>query len=259
MACPEHEEKLNEAALLATSGARDVSNAVARVDEILARHLAGCGSCRVTFDQRRAFLAEMDRGVTSLVSAQPSAALIPRVRQEIAAVSVSRDKNRWQWTGAGIVVTAAAALAIFFVTRPNIRKQSRPISGALSNASQPLKASPKLAPENIMAHTSNSVAAPTYGRTERRQRHVSLREAAKSILPPSPTFEIIVPPGQREAVLRFAQAMREYSIDEAQLIAASNEEVTGPAPLALAPLSITLLNEPKESTGDAAKGNAPIK
>ena len=68
-----------------------------------------------------------------------------------------------------------------------------------------------------------------------------------------------MPPGQREAVLRFAQAMREYSIDGAQLIAGSNEEVTGPAPLALAPLSIILLDEPKESTGDAAKGNTPIK
>ncbi len=258
MACPEYEEKLNEAALLGTSGALEVSNSVARVDESLARHLAGCASCGVAFDQRRAFLAEMDRGVTALVSAQPSAALISRVRQEIA-VSVAREKNRWQWAGTSVAVAAAAVLAIFFVTRPNIRRQSSPISGVLSNAAQPLKASPKLASENNVADTGNSVATTAYSRTERRQRHVPFRETAKSVLPPSPTFEVIVPPGQREAVLRFARAMRQYSIDGGQRIAGSNEEVTGPAPLALAPLSIILLDEPKESTGDAAKGNTPIK
>ncbi len=259
MACPEYEEKLSEAALLATSGALEVSNSVARADENLARHLKGCASCGVAFDQRRGFLAEMDRGVTALVSAQPSAALISRVRQEIAVVSVARDKNGWRWAGTRVAVAAAAVLAIFFVMRPNIRRQSSPISGVLSNAAQPLKASPKLASENNVADTGNSVATTAYSRTERRQRHVSFREAAKSVLPPSPTFEVIVPPGQREAVLRFSRAMREYSIDGGQLIAGSNEEVTGPAPLALAPLSIILLDEPKESTGDAAKGNTPIK
>jgi hypothetical protein len=200
----------------------------------------------------------MDRGVTALVLAQPSVALVSRVRQEIAAASASRTGNWWQWAGAGLAV-AAALLAAFSVMQPSIRKQSPPISGALSNASQRPTVPPNLAKDRAIAPATNPVSASAYAYVVRppRRMYAQAAAAARFAVLPSPKFEVIVPPGEREAVLRFAQAMREHSIGGTPLIAAANEEDT--APLALAPLSIPLLDESKESTGDATKVNAPIK
>jgi hypothetical protein len=62
----------------------------------------------------------------------------------------------------------------------------------------------------------------------------------------SPKFNVIIPPGQREAVLRLVAAMQSGHVDVAGLLKETEQQQM--KPLEIAPIKITPLEE-KKTTG----------
>jgi len=264
MACPKYEEQLTEAALVLIPGSLEIWSADADVDGDLTRHLQGCASCRAALDGRRALLARIDRGVTAMVSAEPPAALISRVRQQIAEAQVPHGARWRQWAGAGIGLAAAAALALVLLARPGVRTPHP--SGADQGSNAPSAPLGTLRNDQQQRATAAVGAAASIPRSRLavEKRHgvaadrVALHNANLSEAR-APEFEVIVPPGQREAIVRFADALRMRSIDEAELVTSSKGDGAGPPPLELKPLKIQLLDGTEEVTDDGAKANGRMK
>jgi hypothetical protein len=264
MACSKYEEQLTEAALVLTPGSFEIWSADTGVDGDLARHLRDCASCRAALDGRRVLLARIDRGVTGMVSAEPLAALISRVRQQVAAAQVSHSVRWWQWAGTGIGLAAVAALALFLLARPGVRTPHPSRADQASNA----PSAPLGIPRSSLRQ-STSVAAGTAASLPRTRLAVekprgavadrAALHAASARETRASELEVIVPPGQREAFIRFAEALRMRSIDETQLVAASKDDGAGPPPLELKPLKIQLLDGTEEVTDDGAKANGRMK
>jgi hypothetical protein len=240
MACSKYEEQLTEAALAvnvaallvhpyarsAAPASPEISNAEVGVDGTLARHLQDCASCRAALDERRVLLARIDRGVTGMVSAEPPTALISRVRQEVAAAQVSHGARWWQWAGAGIGLAAAAALALFLLVRPGVRTPQPSKADQASNAPSAPLGIPRSNPQQRTSVAAGTAASlPRTPLAVEKRRGAAANRAAFHAANASetrlPEFEVIVPPGQREAIIRFAEALRMRSIDETQLVAAS--------------------------------------
>jgi hypothetical protein len=70
-------------------------------------------------------------------------------------------------------------------------------------------------------------------------------------VPPSGAPGVIVPPGQREAVLRLVAAMKTGRVNVAGLLKESEQQQM--APIEIAPIKITPLEEKK--TGSQSDGN----
>jgi hypothetical protein len=264
MACPKYEEQLTEAALVLIPGSLEIWSADTSVDGDLTRHLQGCASCHAALDGRRALLARIDGGVTAMVSAEPPAALISRVRQQVAAAQVSHGAGWWQWAGAGIGLAAVAALALFLLARPGVRTpQPSGIDRAASIPSAPSGIPRSNSQQRATAAVGTAVSLPR-ARLAVEKRHGAVADraalyAANTSETRAPEFEVIVQPGQREAIIRFAEALRMRSIDEAQLVTSSKDDGTGPPPLELKLLKIRLLDGTEEVTGDGAKANGRMK
>jgi hypothetical protein len=264
MACPKYEEQLTEAALVLIPGSLEIWSADTSVDGDLQRHLQGCASCRAALNGRRALLARIDSGVAAMVSAEPPAALISRVRQQIAAVQVSHGARWWQWAGAGIGLAAAAALALFLLARPGVRTPRPSRADQASNAPSAPLGIPRNDQQQRATAAVGAAASPPRTRPAVEKRHgaaddrATLHNANLSETR-APEFEVIVPPGQREAVVHFAEALRMRSIDEPQLVTSSKDDGAGPLPLELKPLKIQLLDGTEEVAGDGAKANGRMK
>jgi hypothetical protein len=264
MACPKYEEQLTEAALVLTPGSLEIWSAGTGVDGDLTRHLQGCASCRAALDGRRALLARIDSGVTAMVSAEPPAALISRMRQQVAAAQVSHGARWWQWAGAGIGLAAVAALALFLLARPGVRTPHPSRADQASNVpSAPLGIPQNNQQQRTTAAVGTAASLPRTRLAVEKRHGAAADRAAFHAANTSETraaeFEVIVPPGQREAIVRFSEALRMRSIDEAQLVTSSKDDGAGPPPLELKPLKIQLLDGTEEVTGDGAKANGRMK
>jgi anti-sigma factor RsiW len=196
-----------------------------REPELLA-HAAECDACREAYNHAREIAAFVDRGVESLVSAEPSAQFHTRLRARIAAERIAARPNWAGWAPMAAGVFALAALLLILVLRTQ-----RPNSPSIANNTEP--ASLSLQPSNrpSPSTTQNSPAAPN-ARRRTTPKH-----------PKSPSQpEIIVPPGQLAAITQFAAAIRSGHIDGDKLLAA--EEQTN-APLEIKPLEIVPLVPPQ--------------
>jgi len=227
MACERFETRLTE-------------KARADADPELTAHLAA----------QRALQERITNGIAAMVADEPSPALLTRVRAQIAAEPAPRSVNWMQWMIAGVTVTAFAALAMWMIGRP---------SGRINNAGTPAVQSASSAPSSPVA-VPNQAASPHQVPLrpavagEHRQVHTASDSRAAAVLPTfvkvdrlvataatnNSTAEIIVPAGQREAVLRLVNALRTGRVDAASLIRISQPGEV--APLAIVPLEVKPLS-----------------
>jgi hypothetical protein len=237
MACEGFEKRLTE-------------HALADTDPELTAHLSTCADCRAEFAAQRALQQRITNGIAAMVADEPSSALLTRVRAQIAAEPAPRSANWMQWMIAGATVTAFATVAMWMVGRP---------SGRINNAGIPAVQSASHAP-TYPAAVTNQAAAPSPVSSQQSivREHRPVRIASNSQAPANvPVIvkidqpvaitaannsrtEIIVPAGQREAVLRLVNALRTGRVDAASLIRTSQPGDV--APLAIAPLEVKPLN-----------------
>jgi hypothetical protein len=229
---------------------RLIEKALADTDPALTSHLANCADCRAELAAQRALQERITNGIAAMVADEPSPALLTRVRAEIASVDAPRSANWMQWAIAGVAVTAVAIVAMWMTGRPSGRLTG---TGNLPTQSASSAPSSSTTPVQTAAQQSE-FAKPAIDHERHQLRSASHRNAPRIV--PATAFaeqplvtmaasnqsaEIIVPAGQREAVLRLVHALRTGRVDAASLIRTTQPGEIFPL-VTITPLEIKPIN-----------------
>jgi len=172
---------------------------------------------------------QIDRGIESLVSGQPSPHFNSRLRARIAE-DTSASRLTWRtWAPiAGCAFTLAALLFVLILRAPygNSPLPDRN-SATIVSPPRPAAPTPVSSPQNEPPRTA--VHHPTHLRSN---SHLDAQ-------PSQP--EVIVPPGEFAAVMQFADAVRSGRIDGPQLVAADER---ANAPMEIKSMEIAPLTPP---------------
>jgi len=213
----------------------------------LQSHVHECAACRQELQRVRTLFAAIDLGVTAQTAAEHSPRLMEQVRQRIrdqasvtpwwnarwvqavacAAVLVVAASiwTLWPRTGARHELTASSA-------RPSPVQAVRPAAAATEK--------PKITPQRHGSMVTSMVALARPVR-KTNARRIERQRAAPEI---TEVPEVIVQPGQMEAVMRFAQALNSRQIDGAKLLA---DLKAADQPLDIRPLKTPELADDKAS------------
>jgi hypothetical protein len=239
MACAEYKEKLIEAAL------DPWSDAVHEMQFV--RHVETCAACRAELDRQRALYEQIEDGVAALVGVQAPAAIAARVRQEIAAEKNSFTFRNFGWLSAAAVAAIAVAFAVMMRVPHRSATNNNATAANLSSrvATAPTSGTHSVDRQPATTRTPH-VAAQIVHAVTRVQQPELIDEAVTATIGP-PRLQVIVPAGQREAVLRLAAALQTGRVDAASLIRPL--ESFEPAELKIAPLEIKPLVPDENDAG----------
>jgi hypothetical protein len=185
MACETHRSSMTDAALGVLDPAREGR---------FHAHLGECAACSEEFARAQALARAIDLGVDDSFRAEPSPALLARVRQQIAAEPTPplRPFPAWVPVAAG-ALAALAAVGIWFRSHvPSAPTQSSP-------APQIKAAAPPSPPISI--EPAPSAVAGNRARSHLRRAGVETA-AALETLP-----EVLVPPCEWRATMQFVAAL----------------------------------------------------
>lgn len=212
MACERYEDALTETA----AGAPPAAD--------LESHLANCARCREELEELRRTLALVDSDLRQLVAAEPSPGLAVRIRLATAETRASGGLPAFalQALAAGAVL-AALVFALLRSHEPATTPVARLTPRPPQAEGTPL---PAPAPQ---AHEARPALLP--GRPVEAMRHSPA--SAHTALPPEP--EVLVPPGQVEALQRLAALVSRERIAPPSLAAV---EQGSPELAALSPIEV---------------------
>jgi hypothetical protein len=212
------------------------------------KHIGECAACRSEFARIESLLERIDQSLRAELAVEPSPKLVLSVRESIAAETRSTQLTigwlgRNSWLGASGVCTAVVALLIFVVAH----RANRP-AGNFAPRPQISNSAPAhvpVAPSRSASAESIPLRAPAHVREIKPRLAFARRESPRIPARQSSEPEVIVQPGQMQAILRFAAAMQRGQIDGAKLLA-DRTKAAGPLeikPLTIAPLKIAALGE----------------
>jgi hypothetical protein len=159
----------------------------------LKAHLAECADCREELAALRRVLEAVDAELRPFASSEPSPALAARIRQaasEPEARSGSRPAFALQALAAAAVLAAVAFVLL-------LGRAPTPTSVAALTPRPETSGTPLPASVALPAATARPAASP-----RPREERVPATAAARRAASPEP--EVVVPPGQMEALVRFA-------------------------------------------------------
>jgi hypothetical protein len=243
MACERYQERLIEEAV-APGG-----------NPAVAQHLASCAACRAELANQQELQARISGGLSAMINMEPSPALMARIRMQIAAEPAPR-RFGWMWVPVGVATAAIVGFAVWFGAR-QFNQHVEPGRG-------PAAVVKKNAPQEIAPQQSSQVAAAVPAKLTRKTSSAASRKPAREVIPPPAIqtvstqeiavqhYAVVIPPGQREAVLKLVAALRSGRVDVAGLTKPVRaQEIT---PLEIKPLKITSLDEEK-ATEKSGGGN----
>ena len=216
-------------------------------------HLATCEACRAELAGLRRALAVADAEMAGLLAAEPTPELAARIRQAVAEAESrgpalphelsSAWRFGWLWPG----MAAAATLLVALAVAVGRGTESTPAPRVAVDAARPGSVVP-------------SVHGRAAGRLEPGPSHVDAaarargdgasarsRSADRRAIPAEP--EVLVPPGEVKALLRFAEHLQRRSVPtDSLLVADLSVPLPEPKALEIAPLEIVPL-DPAETSG----------
>jgi hypothetical protein len=214
-------------------------------------HLVGCADCAKEFRCVQTLVQQIDRTLSVSLAVEPSSQLVANVRKSILQDVSLQQHGAATWRRWSAWVTAAGVCAAFaillFVARTS-RKFSRPTREAASvQTIAPPTSKPAMHPRaNTVIEAAAQPRKPALGFA----RHASVRRShGKSGEP-----EIIVEPGQMQAIFQLVAATQRREVNGADLLVSQKEadEPLEIKPLTIAPLKISALedeSEPSTSNG----------
>jgi hypothetical protein len=182
----------------------------------LENHVRECSACRQELQRVRTLMDAIDLGVTAQAAAEPSPRLMEQVRQRIRDEAPVAPWWNARWVPAvactAVLIVAASVWALWprsgawheltaSLAPPSPAQAVRPAAAATT-------AKPK-----ITAQGRGSMVALARPARRLNARRMKLHLSAPEIP------EVIVLPGQMEAVMQFAQALNSGQIDGAKLLA----------------------------------------
>jgi hypothetical protein len=198
----------------------------------LESHLASCAGCREELAALRRALAVADAELASLLSAEPSPGLEARIRRGAAEPSPAW-RFGWLWPAAAAAAALLVALAVWF-SRPSPPPRLAAEAGRQGPAGVAAPSSPEASP------------AP---RDDRVVAVVHRRRPAPAPAVPARAAEILVGPGEAEALVRFAAFVRRRAVEPDSLLVADLEApLAEPTAIEIRSLEIVPL-DPAETPG----------
>lgn len=201
----------------------------------LERHLGECASCRQELAALREALGLADSALGEIAAAEPSPGLRVRIRQ----AAVENDARvpvawRWLWPATAAVLLLVAVAAGFW--RAGGSAPAPRVAVAVT-----LQPPPVVRSEGSVGRSTHPLAAAGQApaRSGATGRHPHLAEP-----------EVLVPPGQRAALLRFVALVQRERLAPASLMAAGepSADLAEPPPIQIRPLEIVPL-DPAEGSG----------
>jgi hypothetical protein len=217
MSCKHYEAQLIEAG----------TGREATVRPALQAHLAACADCRSRYVAEQVLFASIDRELSLIANAEPSASFAPRMRAALQQARWSDNTARkwfaW-WPQAAAITAVCVVAAVVMLQFRAIRRTAWPTAMSVvgpndatptPQSSAPTRAAPRAATPNI--GTSNvaspSVAASRVARTDRlAPRTVAERSADEAF-----QAEILVPPDERDALASLIANLRRRQDDQVAL------------------------------------------
>ena len=223
--CEKYADWITEAALGALEAGRK--------RELLV-HTAECEACRASYWLGYELAVLVDRGVESLVSGEPSAYFLTRLRTCIASDGAPTAAFGWKALGA---VALLVAIVVAVIVSHGVRT-AQPIDARVGTAPNCASKSGTKEPQARRACSSPAQPEATTMQATMTRPALHQRHSARGLGSPSQP-EILVLPGQLGAILQFASAVRSGKIDGQQLLAAQEESEK---PLEIAPIEIAPLS-----------------
>ena len=210
-------------------------------------HLATCEACRAELDALRQALAVADVEMAGVVAAEPSPELGARIRQAVAEANPSPAwRLGWVWPATAAAATLLVALAVWVGRTPP------PEPRVAVDAGRPV------IPRDVRLPGDGGEALSTVpGPSARRGSAIpadpsppgsSSAPREDRSLPAEP--EVLVPPGEEQALLRLVALVHRERHAPAAFLAAGqpSTDLAEPAALDIKPLEIVPL-EPAETSG----------
>jgi hypothetical protein len=208
-------------------------------------HLASCVACRSELGARREALGLADAVLGAIASEEPSPALRARIHAA-AADDEAAAPMAWSWlwpaVAAALVIVAAAA---------GVWHDTGSVPGRQTLAT-PLQPSQPVGAPDEPARGVHDAGSPSPGEAPRTPvvatRVAGARPPGRHL--PRSEPEVLVPPGQEEALVRLVAFMqRERAVPRALLTAGEPpSDLPEPAAIAIKPIEIVPL-DPAETPG----------
>jgi len=208
----------------------------------LAGHLAACAACRAQLAALQRALAAADEEIARLLAVEPSPELVARIR---SAVAESEAAPAWRagWLWPALAAAAALVVTLAVVTRrppshePAVAGRARPAPQP-SEVAHPPASAPEPSRDAAVADVAAGGSAPL----------PRPRPAARRRTPAEP--EVLVPPGETEALLRLVALVHRERLTPAALAAVGQPagDLAELRPIEIKPLEIVPL-DPAESSG----------
>jgi len=222
-----------------TSAAADELPENRRIE--LEDHVRECAACRQEFQRVRTLLEAIDLAVTAQAAAEPAPRFMEQVRQRIREEASVAPWWNARWVPAvacaAVLIVAASIWTLWPRTgaRHDVTASSAPPSPvqAVRPAAVATAADPKITPER-----RGPMVALARPARKLNARRIERQRAAPEVP------EVIVQPGQMEAVMRFAQELNSGQIDGAKLLA---DLKAADQPLKIKPLKTPELADDKAS------------
>jgi hypothetical protein len=208
----------------------------------LETHLAACDACRAELERLRSLVALADQELAALAVAEPSPSLPARIREAVADQGEA-PVLRWRfaWSAAAVAMLALAALGAW---RSTVSRA--PVSPAVTETAAVASPSPPAATD-----PSPGAAARAADETRASEPARSVPASPVRARPPAP--EVLVPAGEREALLLFVALVHREGLQPSALSAAGapSAGLAEPAPIEIQPLEIVPLDPAtaEEATG----------
>lgn len=217
-------------------------------------HLAACEGCRAELAALRQALSVADAEMAGLVAAEPSPALAAGIRRAVAeAEPAPAWRFGWLWPTAAAAATLLVALAVW-VGRP-VAPSDIGLSAGLSSRGAPGLSRAEgsaVPPTPTAAAPRDATVAPRSGgpalRPQARRASASLGTRPVGV-PRDDRPEVLVPPGEGEAVLRFAAHLQGRTVaPDSLLVADLSAPLPEPKAIEIRSLEIVPL-DPAETPG----------
>lgn len=202
-------------------------------------HVGECTACAKEFRHAQTLTQAISQNLSARLSAEASPQLVANVRRQISAES---HRETWWRQQSGWLAAAGvcAALALLLLAVRSVREFNRPTFDHATSSIITLSTSKTAAHPHPRAAIEAAASAQPRKPVLAVVSHVSHRAPHRKAAEP----EIIVEPGQMQAILRFAAAMQRGEIDGAQFLA-DQKRTSEPLeiePLTVAPLGIKPLD-----------------
>jgi hypothetical protein len=223
----------------------DAAAADSATSHELSSHLVACASCRTAFAEEKQLFAAIDTGLRANANAEVPTSFLPRVRARLE--DAPEAERRWTPFLIFAAASAAIALTLFIASRPR---------QAIDNneASQKLSAPSRETPETPVRR--EATGKPFIVASDGSRHTLRRRIATQGSSGASTRLEVIVPPDEREAFVRFVSTRQERSDVAIAVVApaAGHEDASiSVEPLMIAKLEVTPLEQLESGAPDSAQ------